>query len=106
MPSDTADRRDWLRAWYQGRLRATADRYREELIAVYGPERGRQIEYAEAYEISEYAAPLDLTNRQRLFPVFAIGGAVTCNSSGLLDVSKTLSDQRHHLFFVGKLFGF
>ena len=68
VPSDTADRRNWLRAWYLDRLRPTADRYREQLIAIYGPDHGRQIEYAEAYEISEYAAPLDLANRQRLFP--------------------------------------
>ena len=67
VPCETAARRDWLRAWYLQRLRPTADRYREQLIAVYGPDRGRQIEYAEAYEISEYAAPLDLANRQRLF---------------------------------------
>jgi N-acetylglucosamine malate deacetylase 1 len=68
VPADEAARRQWLRAWYLGLLRPQADRYRAELVGRYGDERGRQVEYAEVFEISEYAAPLDESARQRLFP--------------------------------------
>ena len=58
VPSDPADRRAWLRAWYARHLRTATERWRERLVATYGPKRGGRIEFAEAYEISEYAAPL------------------------------------------------
>ena len=48
-------------------MRPQADRYRQELIATYGPDRGAAIEFAELYEISEYASPLDAAARERLF---------------------------------------
>lgn len=68
VPAERAARRAWLREWYLGMLCPQADRYREQLIARYGRERGEAIEYAEAFEISEYAAPLDAEARRRLFP--------------------------------------
>jgi N-acetylglucosamine malate deacetylase 1 len=67
VPTDAAGRRQWLRGWIAERLREQADRWRSELIAVYGPQRGAAIEFAEAYEISEYGSPLDDAGRQRLF---------------------------------------
>ena len=67
-PRDPAARRAWLRDWYLGLLRPQANRYRERLIARYGQQRGSAVEYAEAFEISEYAAPLDDEARARLFP--------------------------------------
>lgn len=68
VPAEPAARRAWLRDWYLGLLRPQADRYREQLIARYGRQRGSSIEYAEAFEISEYAAALDEGARRRLFP--------------------------------------
>jgi len=68
LPADAAGRRATLREWYIERLRPQADRYRCELIATYGPERGLAIEFAEIYEVSEYASPLDDEARKRLFP--------------------------------------
>jgi LmbE family N-acetylglucosaminyl deacetylase len=67
VPRGEAAKMDWLRAWYLPMLRPAADRYRSELIAAYGPVRGSAIEYAEAFEVSEYAAPLDAAQRRRLF---------------------------------------
>jgi LmbE family N-acetylglucosaminyl deacetylase len=67
LPADEAGRLRWLRKWYLQRLRPQADRYRAELMATYGEKRGAAIEYAEIYEISEYASPLDDTARARLF---------------------------------------
>lgn len=68
VPEGEVARRQWLRDWYLGYVRPQADRYRDALVARYGDERGRQIEYAEVFEISEYAAPLTADLRQRLFP--------------------------------------
>lgn len=68
VPTDEAGQREWLRRGYLGRLRPQADRYRRELIARYGDARGQQIEYAEVFEISEYARPLDASVRERFFP--------------------------------------
>jgi len=67
VPRDPAVRRAWLRAWYANHLHSAAERWRPQLIETYGPQRGEQIEFAEAYEISEYAAPLDGEARTRLF---------------------------------------
>jgi LmbE family N-acetylglucosaminyl deacetylase len=68
VPADASGRRAWLRSWVLDRLRPQADRYRSQLLATYGPERGARVEWAEAYEISEYAAPLTPELRRRLFP--------------------------------------
>ena len=67
VPEDETERRVWVRDWYLRLSRQFADRYRQQLIATYGETRGSQIEHAEVYEISEYAAPLDEATRQRLF---------------------------------------
>ena len=67
VPGDAPGRRRWLRQWYQQYLRPQADRYRAELIATYGERRGSSVEFAEVFEISEYAAPLDAAARRRLF---------------------------------------
>ena len=68
VPKDETERRAWVREWYLAQIRPIADRYRQQLIATHGQPRGQQIEYAEVYEISEYAAPLDDATRRRLFP--------------------------------------
>lgn len=68
VPADDAGRRKWLRGWYTARIRRRAEQHREALIRTYGPTHGSAVEFCEAYEISEYAAPLDLPTRARLFP--------------------------------------
>jgi len=67
VPQREEERPAWARRLYTEYARPRADRYRKELIAVYGPERGGRIEYAEVFEISEYASPLDDAGRRRLF---------------------------------------
>jgi hypothetical protein len=54
-----------------GRL---ADRFRDRLVATYGPQHGREAGLVEAFEASEYGAPLDDRARAFLFP-FLPGGA-------------------------------
>jgi N-acetylglucosamine malate deacetylase 1 len=68
VPADEGGRVAWLRRWYAGQIRPRADRYRAALVAAYGSDRGRLIEFAEVYEISEYGSPLDTAARGRLFP--------------------------------------
>ncbi len=67
IPTGDAERRKWMRTWFDWDA-AAADRYREQLIARYGPERGRQVRYAEAFEVSEYGSPLSPEAARRLFP--------------------------------------
>jgi LmbE family N-acetylglucosaminyl deacetylase len=68
VPHDEAGRHRWLRNWYIERLRPQADRYRQQLIQRYGEPRGREVEFAEVFEISEYAASLTADWRACLFP--------------------------------------
>jgi LmbE family N-acetylglucosaminyl deacetylase len=74
VPQDAAGRRGWLRSWYLKILRPAADRFRPALVQYYGPQRGLQVEFCEAYEISEYAACPEATRLTELFPA-ASGGA-------------------------------
>lgn len=70
VPADSDERLEWLR---EGRLSHMetlaniADRYREELTNKYG-ESGGEIQYAEAFEASEYGRPLTDELADRLFP--------------------------------------
>jgi LmbE family N-acetylglucosaminyl deacetylase len=68
VPKDEGGRRAWVRAWYCRSIRPRADRFRQALVAAYGEARASAIQYAEAYEISQYAAPADQAALLRLFP--------------------------------------
>ena len=43
---------------YRVRFAKTAARFRNRLIALYGPEKGAKVRYAEAFEVCEYGSPL------------------------------------------------
>jgi LmbE family N-acetylglucosaminyl deacetylase len=68
VPADDDDRRKLLEEQYDPVWRNIADLYRERLIKLYGPEKGRAIKYAEAYEICEYGSALPNEEIFRLFP--------------------------------------
>jgi LmbE family N-acetylglucosaminyl deacetylase len=68
VPAGDPERRRWLAERIGRRLRPLADRYRDLVVATYGPERGSQVRYVEAFEVSEFGAPLDEAARARLFP--------------------------------------
>lgn len=71
VPEGDEARRKWLEAGglpHVGAMRAVADRFREQLIERYGPERGEAVQHAEAFEACEYGAPLTGENVDRLFP--------------------------------------
>ncbi|WP_276256392.1 PIG-L deacetylase family protein [Halomontanus rarus] len=72
VPDDSDERREWLESDpIPGleEMRETADHFRDELIEQYGAERGREIEYAEAFEVSEYGGPLTPELSDDLFSV-------------------------------------
>jgi len=70
VPAGERERRHWLRAHTEPRLRRQADLYRAKLKQLYGATRGQQIQYAESFEACEYGAPLTAENIGRLFPFF------------------------------------
>jgi LmbE family N-acetylglucosaminyl deacetylase len=70
VPKDDAGRRTWLGFHVKARLRRQAERFRAQLITCYGDQRGKKVEYAEAFEPCEYGAPLDEAAMKRLFPFF------------------------------------
>jgi N-acetylglucosamine malate deacetylase 1 len=68
VPQTNEERRTWLAANVRARLEELANRYRELLVATYGPKRGKEIRTAEAFEACEYGAPLDDAAMGLLFP--------------------------------------
>ena len=68
VPRDETEKKRWLREWYRRHMLPRAERFRSELVAAFGEERGRAIEFCEVYELSEYAAEADMARRQQLFP--------------------------------------
>ncbi|MEW4567820.1 PIG-L family deacetylase [Tautonia sp. JC769] len=68
VPDDEASRRAWLADSFRRRIAPLADRYREQVIRVYGPDEGPRARYIEAFEVSEFGAPLDGRTWQRIFP--------------------------------------
>ncbi|MFV2071016.1 MAG: hypothetical protein ACC645_28950, partial [Pirellulales bacterium] len=60
--------RRWLRSWYARQVEPRADRFRAALMETYGEGRGREIEFAEIFEISEYGTQPDAERLRMLFP--------------------------------------
>ncbi len=67
VPTDVAGRRALLRQFYESHVSVIANQFRDRLIDQFGPKHGKTLRHVEAFEISEYAAPLTETNQKRLF---------------------------------------
>ncbi len=67
VPKTPQQRRAWLAEQVRNRLRGQANQFRQLLSATYGSDIGSRVEYAEAFEVCEYGAPLDEGSRKRLF---------------------------------------
>ncbi|TWT60469.1 PIG-L deacetylase family protein [Rubinisphaera italica] len=63
-------RKAWLRERWERRQGGEADRFRAALVQWYGPEKGKQIRYAEAFEICEYGRQPTAAEIRVLFPFF------------------------------------
>jgi LmbE family N-acetylglucosaminyl deacetylase len=68
LPDDEGERRNYVRARAARAPRAQAERFRSALVAKYGEARGGEVGHAEAYEVSEYGAPLTEALSRSLFP--------------------------------------
>ena len=72
VPDDEDARREFLATNPFGHLEtsaAVADRFRDQLVARYGEERGTEIKYAEAFQACEYGAALTDESAEALFPL-------------------------------------
>lgn len=63
-------RKAWLRERWERRQGGEADRFRAALVQWYGPEKGKQIRFAEAFEICEYGRQPTAAEIRVLFPFF------------------------------------
>lgn len=66
-PAEREKKRDAVRESFRRRCAATADRYRDKLVELYG-EAGKQVRYAEAFEICEYGRRPNADELRQLFP--------------------------------------
>ncbi len=70
VPKNKADRMAWTRERSGARFASTANRFRKELTAKLGDEKGKAVKYAEAFEICEYGSQPSPADLARLFPFF------------------------------------
>ena len=68
VPQDDRERQSYLLEIVKKRNIAVAEQYRERLIALYGPERGKKIQYAEAFELNQYGRQAPLDELKQMFP--------------------------------------
>lgn len=60
-----------IRERFRSRFEATANRFRDKLIKIYGEKKGKKIKYAEAFEVCEYGRrPSEKELKTKLFPFF------------------------------------
>jgi N-acetylglucosamine malate deacetylase 1 len=76
VPASNEERLRWLTERIGRRLRPLADRHREQVVKTFGPERGEKIQLIEAFQVSEFGAPLDPSARARLFPFLPAGSGI------------------------------
>jgi LmbE family N-acetylglucosaminyl deacetylase len=72
LPKDEADRQKKLeqaRERFRKRSASTANQYREKLIELYGEEKGKNVKYAEAFELCEYGSRPSAKQLRAMFPL-------------------------------------
>ncbi|MHC4511819.1 MAG: PIG-L deacetylase family protein [Planctomycetota bacterium] len=73
IPKNEAERaaaRRRVRNNFRRRFEATANKYREKLIELYGQEKGSKVKCAEAFEVCEYGRQPTAAELKQLFPFF------------------------------------
>jgi len=69
VPQDDGERQSYLLDIVKQRNIAVADQYRERLISLYGPERGRKFRYAEAFQLGQYGRQVPLEELKARFAI-------------------------------------
>jgi len=67
---DVAGRKAWLREKWEDRQSREADKFRDQLLKLYGEERGKKVRFAEAFELCEYGRRPTFEELKKLFPFF------------------------------------
>jgi N-acetylglucosamine malate deacetylase 1 len=68
-----ASRKAWLRQARWSTLNASvAERFRDDLVKWYGPEKGKAVQFAEAFELCEYGRRPSPEDLAKLFPFFEL----------------------------------
>ncbi len=70
VPSDPAERREWLAETRGFRSSEPGETYRDLLNQLYGLREGSRVRQAEPFEVSEYGSQPSLEELKRLFPFF------------------------------------
>ena len=70
VPKEEEGRKAWIRDRFQARDANVANQFRDLLVEYYGEERGNAIEFAEAFEVSEYGSQPTREQLKQLFPFF------------------------------------
>jgi len=68
--AERAERRPQVAQGFRSRCASVANRYRQKLLELYGEDRGKQVRYAEAFEICEYGWRPNRDELRRMFPFF------------------------------------
>ena len=69
VPAGDTERAAFLLDAIKQRSAALADQYREQLVAVYGEERGRKVRYAEAFQVNQYGRQPSMEELRQMFPI-------------------------------------
>ncbi len=70
VPTDEAGRKAFLNDAVMQRSADVANQYRDLLVKLYGEPKGRNIKYAEAFELNQYGSPATVEELKKLFPTF------------------------------------
>ena len=69
VPQNDKERESYLLEIVKKRNIAVADQYRAKLVELYGPERGKKFQYAEAFELNQYGRQPSLDELKAMFPL-------------------------------------
>ena len=69
MPKDDRERASYLLEIVKKRNVAVAEQYREQLVKLYGPERAKKIQYAEAFQLGQYGRQAPIEELKKMFPM-------------------------------------
>jgi LmbE family N-acetylglucosaminyl deacetylase len=70
VPQDDKGRAAFILETMKKRNEAVANQYRERLVALYGEARGRQVKYAEAFQLNQYGRQATVDELKAMFPTF------------------------------------
>ena len=68
VPKGDRERAAYLLDIVKKRNMAVADQYRDRLVALYGAERGKKVQYAEAFQLGQYGRQASADELKGMFP--------------------------------------